>query len=94
MKYDETTTESRWLILNDKEQQFPTDPLEVESASEQKTAAGKTMPVIALVNPETGEKYRICAWKRDVIACINQYGTDTESWDLVRFEKRNSYRPE
>lgn len=89
MKYDDTETTTRWLILNDKEQQFPTDALEVSSCEERKTQAGKTMPVLTLTHPETGEKYQVCAWKRDVIRCINEYGTDTDSWSLVKFEQKN-----
>lgn len=88
MKYEDTNTSAeRWLILSDKNQQFPKNSLTVDWAGERKTQAGKTIPVMILVD-EDAEKYVICAWKRDVLACINEYGTDTEQWDCVKFESK------
>jgi len=89
MKYDAEEQSSRWLILTDKDQEFPTAKLEVESSEERKTASGKTMPVLHLIDPTSGDKYQICAWKRDVLRCVNEYGADTDSWDMVMFEKKN-----
>lgn len=89
MKYEETTSEKRWLILSDKEQKFPVGNLEVLSCEERTTAGGKTMPVITLSDRETGDTFQICAWKRDVLQCINEYGTNTDSWDDVQFAQKN-----
>lgn len=88
--YDtEENNGERWLILSDKEQAFPTEHLHVESIEERKTQAGKTMPVMTLVGTESGDKFQICAWKRDVKPCIEQYGNNPEQWDDVTFEKKN-----
>jgi len=89
MKYEETTAEKRWLILSDKDQKFPEGNLEVISSEEKKTASGKSMPVLTLQKRETGDIFQICAWKRDVLLCINEYGTDTDSWSDVQFEQKN-----
>ena len=89
MKYEETNTSAeRWLILGDKNQKFPTTDLIVNWSGERKTAKGATMPVLILEDND-GEKYVICAWKRDVLECINQYGNDTEQWNAVKFENKN-----
>lgn len=87
--YDAPTSGERWLILNDKEQEFPTADLEVINLEVRKTQTGKDMPVLTLENPETGERYQVCAWARDVKAVIAEYGTKPSSWDKVKFERKN-----
>lgn len=90
MKFEETTTTERWLILSDANQKFPTGELIVDWAGER---ASKTNPEkknqILILSDEEGNKYTICVWKRDVIECINQYGSDTEQWNGVKFELKN-----
>jgi len=89
MKYDEDATTTRWLILGDKNQTFPSGELIVKEGKDQPTKSGKTMPVLTLEDIRTGDSYQICAWKRDVLECINEFGVDTKSWGNVRFENKN-----
>lgn len=87
--YEAETASERWLILNDKEQNFPTEPMKVLSVEERKTTGGKAMPVMMLEGMESGEKFLIVAWKRDVKACIEQYGNNPLQWDSVKFAQKN-----
>lgn len=87
-EYTSDSTENRWLILNDVEQDFPTEEFEVEEAKEVTSQAGKKMPVLVLKGLESGDTVQVCAWKRDVIDCIKQYGGNAEQWDKVAFEKK------
>lgn len=90
--YSESTNDSRWLILNDLEQDFPEEDFEIENSEERQTANGKTMPVLTLKGVDTGATVQVCAWKRDVSKCVKQYGANVDQWDLVGFEKnKNRY---
>jgi len=87
-EYDSDSTETRWLILSDTEQDFPTEDFTIEEAKETTTHAGKVMPILILKGVESGDTVQICAWKRDVLPCIKQYGGKPEQWDAVGFEKK------
>lgn len=88
--YTGDSTTERWLILSDLEQDFPSEDFTVEEAKEATTNSGKTMPVLILKGIESGDIVRICAWKRDVLACISQYGVNPEQWDKVGFVKKGN----
>ena len=87
-EYDSDSTETRWLILSDTEQDFPTEEFTVEEAKEQTTHGGKTMPILILKGVESGDVVQICALKRDVLPCIKEYGGKPDQWGNVRFEKK------
>lgn len=87
-EYDGDSTETRWLILSDTDQDFPTEDFTIEEAKETTTHAGKVMPILILKGVESGDTVQICAWKRDVLPCIKQYGGKPEQWDAVGFEKK------
>lgn len=89
-EYDSDSNETRWLILSDTEQDFPTESFTVEEAKEQTTHAGKKMPILVLKGNESGDVVQMCAWKRDVLPCIKQYGGKPESWGEVRFERKGN----
>lgn len=67
----------RWLILNDMDQVMPDKPLRVTGREKQQTVTGKTMRVLTLEDEEKNE-YRMAAWKRDVRACLQQWGTNVD----------------
>lgn len=90
LTYSESTSDSRWLILNDLEQDFPEEDFEIESSDERTTASGKTMPVLTLKGIETGTTVQVCAWKRDVSKCVKQYGANVDQWDKIGFEKNKN----
>lgn len=89
-EYTSDSTSERWLILSDTSQEWPEEDFTVEEAKEATTSNGKTMPVLILKGCESGDVVRICAWKRDVLDCIKQYGGHPEQWDKVGFKKKNN----
>ena len=76
--------------MSDKDQDFPEEDFSVEEAKEVTTNGGKTMPVLILKGIGSGDTYRICAWKRDVLACIKEYGGNPTQWDKVGFTKKGN----
>lgn len=81
--YDDAPTGSRFLILNDLTQEFPTEPLKVVSAIEREASGGKKYPVLTLEAPD-GSTYDVAAWPRDVKECIEEFGGKPTSWGKVR----------
>lgn len=82
-KYDDAPTEGRFLILNDTEQEFPTACMKVVAAEEKMSYGGKPYPVLTLEDDD-GDTYQVAAWKRDVLKCIQQFGTDPLKWEEVK----------
>jgi len=89
MKFEDTKAEQRWLILSDKNQKFPVGNLQLTKCEKKKAASGTDITEFTLSHRETGNEFKICAWKRDVLSCIEQYGLDTDSWGDVQFEMKN-----
>ena len=89
-EYTSDSTSDRWLILSDVEQDMPTEDFKVTEATEKKSQGGKAMPILILKGEESGDVVQICAWKRDVIDCIKQYGGKPETWGKVGFERKGN----
>lgn len=79
----------RYLILNDANQQMPTERLKVRGAEMRKTNAGNDYPVL-LLQGEDGNEYAASAWPRDVEQCIRQWNNDPELWGYVAIVKNGN----
>jgi hypothetical protein len=69
----------RFIILNDTHQDVPKGELEIVGSEVRTNRDSKQYPVLLLEDTD-GNKFQVAAWKRDVRACILQWGGKVPDW--------------
>ena len=88
--FDEPKTEKRrFLILSDLKQEMPNSRLKVIDKTKRTSMQGKEYKVLILCDEE-GTEYEASAWERDVVRCIQEWGTNPDNWGYLTLEKHPS----